>query len=255
MKSVAIIPTMNEEKHIRGVIEKTIRHVDNVIVVDSSDDRTPEICKHFGEKIMLLRCEKMGKGYSVRIGIERAFELKPDYLIFLDGDNEKNPDDVPAILEKLKEFDIVIGKRDRMRSKRRIFFNRISNFWSRLVTGYDVTDVNSGFFALRCVAAKKLELETNGFEIETEIILEASRNNLSFTEIPVSVPQLSPSTLNIRHMLEMNRFFDLWVMKNIHFRDYSLKKVILFLFCFMGFVISSSFLFYNNLKFIRPREI
>ncbi len=241
MNAVAIIPTLNEEMAIGEVLKKTLKHVDAVVVVDSSIDKTPEICKASGKKVILICCERFGKGYAVRLGIKRALKENPKYLVFLDGDGEKDPDCIPSLLNELASYDFVVGKRNRMRSFRRQLLNTFSNFWFRLATNYDVKDMTSGFFALKAEAIRKLNLTSMRFEIETEMVLEAFRNDLTIKEIPVNVPEISKSKLNARHMLEINEFFDRWVLRNLHIQKSLLKKLFLPIFCITGMIVSYFF--------------
>lgn len=111
-----------------------------------------------------------------------------------------------------------------MRSETRYILNKFVNFWVKCATNYNVKDMASGFFAIRTNRIKKFNLKSKGFEIETEIILEAFRNNLALTEVSVKVPKISKSKLNFIHMLEINEFFDMWVLQNLEIQKSIFKK-------------------------------
>ncbi|UCC91311.1 MAG: glycosyltransferase family 2 protein [Candidatus Aenigmatarchaeota archaeon] len=239
--SFAIIPTLNEERTIAQVIRKTLKHVDTLIIVDSSNDNTPQICRSFKKGLILLTAEKLGKGHAVRKGIREAMKFDPKNLVFLDGDGEKDAGCIPKLLESLENHDFVIGRRNRMRSRTRLLLNKFSNLWVRIVTDYRVTDTNSGFFALKTDCIRKFRLRSIGFEIEMEMVLEAFRNNLTLTEVPVEVPEISESKLSLKHMIEMIRFFDEWVLENIRIQKSLSKKIFLSVFCILGITFSGLF--------------
>jgi len=244
MKTVAIIPTLNEEKNVYEVLKETKRHVNKIIVVDSSSDRTPRIIKTDFPDVTLLREKRMGKGLAVRSGIKKAFNLKPKIVIFLDADGEKDPHDIKRMLVALEKNDMVIGRRNRMRSWKRKFFNSFTNWWIRLVTDYPIHDATSGFFGIKNSALKKMKLKSVGFEIETEFILEAYRNKLNVTEVPIKVPKISKSKLGFKSMVKINMFFDNWVLNFLKAKTNKIsfyKVSFLKIFCNMGLLFSYLF--------------
>ena len=159
----------------------------------------------------------------------------------MDGDGERDPSDIPRMKRLLEEknLDIVSGRRDLTRSKTRKILNLFSTWWINLATGYKLHDTLSGFFFGEYDSFKKLNLKSENFEIETEIILEASKNNLKLQEIPVKVPKLSDSKCRISHMIQINKFFDEWILnflKEIRIPFY--RKITLSFFCFLGMMLS-----------------
>lgn len=249
MNAVAIIPTLNEEKSIFSVLNATQKYVDKIIVVDSSTDSTPKIIKEHFPSVVLLRELKRGKGIAVRNGLRKALKINPKYIILLDADGEKDPRDIPNILKALKKNDMVIGKRDKMRSISRLLVNNFTNFWINALTGLKFTDSCSGFMGIRTELVKKSILVSNGFEIEIELVLEAFRNNGSMKEVSIDVPEISGSKLGIKNMLEMNKFFDTWAIGYIKKSEINfLKKLFLLFSCYIGLLISSVILKSWNVK-------
>jgi len=113
-KVSVVIPTKNEENSIGICIEKIQRvfnehHIDGeIIVADNSTDKTPEIAKSLGAKVIVL--DKHGYGNAYRFGFEHALG---DYIVMGDGDNTYDFTDTPKLLEPLKrgEADLVQGSR------------------------------------------------------------------------------------------------------------------------------------------------
>ncbi|MEM5806807.1 MAG: glycosyltransferase [Candidatus Aenigmatarchaeota archaeon] len=250
MKTIAILPALNEEKTIYLVVNETQKYVDKIIVVDNnSEDKTAQIVRENFPKVILLCEPKRGKGFAVRKGIKKALEFNPQYLIFLDSDGERDPKDIPKILDELKNHDIVIGKRKKMRSMLRYLLNKFTLWWVRFVTNYKLSDMTSGFIGIKANDLKKMKLKSKGFEIETEFILEAFKNNFNIKEVSISVPKISKSKLKLRDMLGINIFFDKWVLKNLHLKKIPYSKKIFLLFaCVLGLLISKFLFLSINLR-------
>src|SRR3982075_4332788 len=108
-----VIPTLNEEEAIGGVIAAVpLGAVDDIIVVDSgSTDRTVERARAAGARIVSL-CER-GYGRACRAGAEAAVDC--DIVAFLDGDGSDCPELIPRLVEPIAEgrYDFVIGSRIR----------------------------------------------------------------------------------------------------------------------------------------------
>jgi glycosyltransferase involved in cell wall biosynthesis len=110
---IACIPAYNEEKTIAKVIIKTQKYVDKVIVCDDgSKDMTSEIAERLGA-IVIKHERNMGKGEALRNLFKKAMELNADIVITLDGDGQHDPDEIPSLINTLKEekADIIIGSR------------------------------------------------------------------------------------------------------------------------------------------------
>ena len=246
MKTIAVIPTYNEESNIENVLSGLNEHVDKIIVVDSSIDSTPDIVRRFKAVELIEECR--GKGIQLRKGISRALEYGPDYILQIDGDGEHDPSEIPKMIEKLENdsADIIIGKRNIMRSSIRKGLNKFGLWWINAFTGYGLKDPFSGMMIFRRESLSGLKLETTGFEIEPEIILEAWKSGLTISEINVHVPKLSDSKFSRRDMLKVNRFFDKWCLGNIRF-IMGFKRVFLAASCLCGLSISSLLLWLDTL--------
>ncbi|MFH0861945.1 MAG: glycosyltransferase family 2 protein [Candidatus Altiarchaeota archaeon] len=221
MKTVAVIPVVNEENTILNIARETKNYVDEVIVVDDgSCDNTAENARK-GGAIVLLNAENKGKGYSVRKGLEKALQDGAELVVTLDGDEEHDPKDVPRFLSELKNgsADLVVGTRFKKnkwaRSKSREIMNNFTCFFMKAATGYRLSDTNCGFRAMTREYLSKVRLKEEGFEIDLEMILEARKHGLQVNEVVVSKPRNYAETGFSRdHMIAMNNFFDRWIIEN-----------------------------------------
>ena len=190
-----IIPAYNEEKTIGNIIAGAISIMDAlllpyeiIVINDGSTDHTGLIAsKH---KATVLSNEKnRGKGYSIRKALQHA---RGDIVVTIDSDGEHNPKEIPGLLNSLLEgADIVTGSRFMTNNTRATTkLNKVGNFILNtaifILTGKAVTDSQTGFRAIKRNVLEELNLESNGYEIETEITVKGLRNGFFFKEQPIT---------------------------------------------------------------------
>ncbi len=189
-----IIPTLNEEEAIAKVlnsIPEKIKEQSEIIVVDVSTDRTPIIAEKLGAKVIKLK--EKGKGRQMREAVKNS---RGEILIFLDGDGTDPPEYIPKLLEELKEADLVLGcrnlkkfKEDDIMTREILGLNRFSLKPLFRLMGLKVKgDPLAGFRAIRRKDWDKLNLKSNGFEIETEMNIRAMEEGFVIKE--VAIPHL-----------------------------------------------------------------
>ena len=111
IKGCVIIPTYNNDKTLRRVVQEIMTIVPQeviIIVNDGSTDSTNEILKEFENKIHLVNYkENKGKGYALRKGFKKAIELGFENAITIDSDGQHYPQDIPLLIEK--SFPHILG--------------------------------------------------------------------------------------------------------------------------------------------------
>jgi glycosyltransferase involved in cell wall biosynthesis len=191
MKTLVVIPAYNAEKTVGGVIAGCLKHCPDVLGVDdgSTDGTKLEIEK--AGALCLSNGVNRGKGYSLRRGFEHAAAHGFDVVITLDADGQHDPGCIPQFIEDMeKGFDVVIGTRKKRHSAMP-YPRRASNFLLSalfsLLIGRRVRDTQSGYRALRVSALKGLELRSERYETESEILMKLGRRKAKFGEIPIPV--------------------------------------------------------------------
>ncbi len=97
-----VIPTYNNDKTIKTVVEKCLLYCDDVIVVtDGCTDRTTDILHAIDGITIVSYPQNRGKGYALKMGFRRALEMGFSYAITLDGDGQHYPEDIPLFLKAL----------------------------------------------------------------------------------------------------------------------------------------------------------
>ncbi len=187
----AVIPTLNEEAAIAGVIAAIPRGaVDRIIVADSgSTDRTVECARAAGAQIVSET--RRGYGRACRAGAAAAADC--DIIVFLDGDGSDCGELMPLLLAPIAEdqADFVIGSRARGRrepgsmSPHQIVAGYAIGAALRVLYGVRYTDMGP-FRAIRRDALLRLGMreETYGWNLEMQ--MRAARAGLRILEVPVA---------------------------------------------------------------------
>jgi len=190
MKIFIVVPAFNEAKRIGGVLsglEKTKLPV--VVIDDGSSDRTFEIVKKY--KVTVLRHKiNLGKGAAMKTGAEAAFSMGADAVIFMDSDGQHKIEDLPQFVKALKtgKYEIVFGSRNLGLGMplERYIGNKLASVLVNLLFGIYVSDLISGYRALTRKAVEKINWESTGYGVETEMVVKCARLGLKHCEVPVA---------------------------------------------------------------------
>jgi len=192
-KICVLIPTYNNEKTLKRVIDGVLDYTGNIIVVnDGSTDSTSEILKNYPQITVVSLPENKGKGNGLKIGFRKAQELGYHYAITIDSDGQHYPDDIPVFVEALlgeKEDVLLIGNRNMSQDgipRKSSFGNNFSNFWFWFETGIKLQDTQSGY---RLYPLKKIPQKyfTPKFEFEIEIIVRTAWKHVPVKNVPIKV--------------------------------------------------------------------
>lgn len=198
-KVSVIIPAYNEAANIGRVLEKIGREYEIIVVDDGSSDETPDVARKHGAKVISYR-ENRGKGYALKRGIA---ESRGNILVFLDGDGQHNPVEIPKLAAPIiaGKVDIVIGARSskiRGRGPIRRLTNRISVLVVWFICGRKYCDVLSGFRAVNRSVFSKIALSEDGFQTELELLIKSSRGKLRILDVPITAEETNrPSKLSV----------------------------------------------------------
>ncbi len=182
------IPTLNEAPTIAELVrEFRERGFEHILVMDGkSTDGTPEIARAAGAVVRT----QTGKGKGNAI-IEAVEIIDRPYVLMLDGDGTYSPEDAERMLDPLgRGFDHVIG--DRLANpdggaftRLNLLGNQLLNLMFRIAHGRDLSDILSGYRAFTLHSIRQMTLREAGFEIETEMAVEAVRHGQRITVVPV----------------------------------------------------------------------
>ena len=192
MRIAVVIPAYNEAVTIAGVVERTLAHTGDVVVVDDgSSDGTAAALAHL--PITLVRNEtNLGKAASLARGFAAIREMGADAVITLDGDGQHPPEAIPRLVEAAGAHpgDIVVAARLRDRDqmpRARRFGNRQADFWISWAAGYPIRDTQSGYRLYPMALLERLDLPARpgGFVFESEVLIEAARLGSFVRSVPI----------------------------------------------------------------------
>lgn len=203
LKVAIVVPTYNEAENLPPLVERlTALDIDGlgfVIVDDGSPDGTGNVADRLAQDFdgvfkVIHRAGKQGLGTAYVAGFRAALDAGADAVVEMDADLSHPPDEVPRMVAKLADADVVVGSRyvsgggvDPGWS----FGRRMISYWGnvgiRLVVGLRVRDATSGFKAFRASALETIGLDTlhlTGFGFQPEMAHACQRAGLRVVEHP-----------------------------------------------------------------------
>ncbi len=213
MKFCVLLPAYNEERTVGDVI-KEIKELnfDVIVVDDGSVDRTALKAKAAGA--VVLRHEKnIGKGQALRTGFDYICGKDYGGVVIMDADGQHSPGEIKNFVACAMDTKagVIVGNRmdnpKGMPFVRRVT-NRITSYAVSKIIGSRVSDSQCGFRFISASVLKKVKLSTIKYEIESEILIEAVRNNFKILSIPITTIYADQKS-SIQPVIDTIRF---WVL-------------------------------------------
>jgi dolichol-phosphate mannosyltransferase len=206
-----VLPAWNEASALpRAVREadqalRTVTsHYEIIVVDDGSVDGTAECLESLKQEYRSLRVlrheNNQGYGAALRTGFAAA---RCDLVVFTDADVQFDLREIDRFVFLAREYDIVCGYRiDRQDTALRCFYSRVYNGLVRTLVGTKVRDIDCAFKMFRREKLQRLEVTTDGFLVNTELLTQAGQHGYSVVEVGVTHrPRCEgQSTVSIRHI-------------------------------------------------------
>jgi len=191
MRVWIIIPAYNERFRLAGILDELRSKNCSILVVDDgSIDNTYEVAEKKAD--FVIRNEKnLGKGMSLKKGIDYLFkEVDFDYVVTMDADGQHSPADLDKFLQKAEEGEAYFIVGNRMSDpigmpKLRIVTNNFMSWLISRIVRQAIPDTQCGFRLIKREVLEKINIKTNNFEIESEILIKAARSGFPIKSIPV----------------------------------------------------------------------
>lgn len=221
MKILAVIPAHNEANSIARVAAavRALGH-DVLVIDDGSSDATVDLAQKAGAMVISTG-KKSGKGSALRLGFEHAVKNGYAAVIALDGDGQHDPADIKLFLEcrLLSNADVING--NRMGDPKgmpwvRLATNAFMSWAISLICGQKVPDTQCGFRFITADVLKSIRLECSDFEIETEILVKASKQGFKIASVPIT-------TIYRDEVSKINPLRDTWRFVVYLFKEFSGK--------------------------------
>lgn len=187
-----IVPTYNNRKTLRRVLDSVLLQTPHVIVVnDGATDETPHILSEYSQITQIHFPKNQGKGKALREGFKKAIALGYEHAITIDSDGQHFATDIPIFIEAIQNGGdaLLIGSRNMKQEGvpgKSSFGNNFSNFWFWFETGIRMDDTQSGFrwYPLHLIPKKYV---TNKFEFEIEVIVRSAWKGVAVKNIPIQI--------------------------------------------------------------------
>lgn len=199
---LVVIPTYNEADNIRSVTERVRRAVPSVDILvtdDNSPDGTGAIADELAVAdnhiFVLHRAGKEGLGAAYKAGFAWAKDKGYDAVVEMDADGSHAPEELPLLLDQLRDHDAVLGTRYIPGGSvhnwpmRRLLLSRGGNVYIRMALGMPFRDATGGYRAYRMPVLDAINVETvasTGYSFQVELAWRAYRQGHRVTEVPIT---------------------------------------------------------------------
>jgi dolichol-phosphate mannosyltransferase len=201
MRSLVVLPAYNEAENVLPLTKEILAQdptLSVLVVDDNSPDGTGDLVAEEMEReprLSLLRREaKLGLGSAYLAGFRHGLEHGYDRILTMDCDLSHNPRYLPALLEAMDEYDLVIGSRyvpgggiSNWAFHRRAL-SAFANFYTRALLRLPVRDCTSGY---RCYSREVLEriepfeMHASGYSFLEEMVYRVHRCGYRIGEVPI----------------------------------------------------------------------
>jgi dolichol-phosphate mannosyltransferase len=218
MPLMVVLPTYNEKENLPLMVEALLAlglaELQILVVDDNSPDGTGTLAeslksRYAGRLHVLHRAQKEGLGPAYIAGFKRALELGADAILQMDADFSHQPKYIPLLIEKLKEYDLVIGSRFAKGGsvdENWGIYRKLLSWWANRVytptiLGIPVHDATGGFKLWRRETLIGMGIErvqSNGYVFQVEMTYIAHKLGYRIAEIPIHFPdrQLGKSKMD-----------------------------------------------------------
>jgi glycosyltransferase involved in cell wall biosynthesis len=183
-----VIPVFNEAENLGKLLERIyalqLPGAEVVVIDDGSTDDSAGVAMQAGATV-IRHPYNIGNGAAIKSGIRAA---RGKFLVFMDGDGQHKPEDIPKLLREAKNYHMVVGARSKGSKLRfhRNVANLAYNFLATYVTRFPVEDLTSGFRVLeRLDALRFIDLLPNTFSYPTTLTLAFLRSGLTVKYVPI----------------------------------------------------------------------
>lgn len=205
MSVCVVMPTYNEAANLPAIVQKifalNLPDLFMLIVDDNSPDDTGRLADALAATypsrlFVLHRPAKQGLGTAYVAGFAWALEHGASVVIQMDADFSHSPEYLPIMLDKIREYDVVVGSRyvaggrvdDAWPLWRRFLSWWGSRVYARSILGLKVHDTTAGFKCLRREVLERIglpQVRSNGYIFQVEIAYLCEKNGFRILEIPI----------------------------------------------------------------------
>jgi dolichol-phosphate mannosyltransferase len=203
-RTLIVIPSYNEKGNIERLIVELFNlphSLDILVVDDDSPDGTGKLVAKIAEeepRLKIIHREgKGGRGSATLDGFRYGLSQggKYAYIMEMDADFSHSPTDLPRLVTRVKEYDVVIGSRYLPESRvinwglARTIFSHLANFYARSILSIPISDYTNGYRIYRREALAALDfdrIEEKGYIVLSETAYQLHLLGFHIDEVPIT---------------------------------------------------------------------
>ncbi|HEY3294202.1 MAG TPA: polyprenol monophosphomannose synthase [bacterium] len=201
MKGLVVIPTYNERDTVDAILDAVLAQnlgLDVLFVDDNSPDGTAKRIKERAAADphvkLIERPGKMGLGTAYVAGFKYAIANGYDVVFEMDADFSHDPSALPVMMEKIKDYDFVLGSRYVNGISvvnwplRRLLLSTFASKYTRVITGMPIMDPTGGYKCFRVDVLKAIDLDrvkSGGYSFQIEMNFKAWKKGFRWVEVPI----------------------------------------------------------------------
>lgn len=198
-----IIPAYNEEQALSETIRKIqaldLKDAEILIVDDGSTDGTARVAEEQGARV-ISHPYNIGNGAAIKSGIRAAHGK---VLVFMDGDGQHDPKDIPRLVKYISRYHMVVGARTKGSETHwhRNLANFVYNKFASFIAQFKIEDLTSGFRVMRRQDALRFcDMFPNRFSYPTTSTLAFLRTGRAVKYVPIQTAyRLGKSKIKLIH--------------------------------------------------------
>ena len=199
---LVVIPTYDERENLGPVVSRlhaAVPHADILVVDDASPDGTGRLADELAAadpRIRVLhRTAKDGLGAAYLAGFAAALRGGHQVVVEMDADGSHAPEDLPALLDALRDADLVLGSRYVPGGEvvnwpaHRQWLSRGGNLYSRIALGVSIRDITGGYRVFRRQVLEEVDLDdvaSQGYCFQVDMAWRAVRAGFRVREVPIT---------------------------------------------------------------------
>lgn len=233
MKVMIVIPTYNEADNLPKIVAElfplAIEGLEILVVDDNSPDGTGQIADELAERYpgqihVIHRRAKLGLGTAYVAGFRYALGHRADYIVEMDADFSHSPSYIPQFLEKIKDYDVVVGSRyvpggqldEKWGLGRYLLSWWANSVYTRLILGLQVKDVTAGFKCFRRRVLEAIDLSTihsGGYIFQVEMAYLCEKKGFRVLEIPIYFEDRQIGQSKMSMPVKLEAVWRVWELK------------------------------------------
>ena len=199
---LVVVPTYNEADNVRQIaarLRAAVPEAHLLIADDNSPDGTGDIADELvaadAQVHVLHRPGKQGLGGAYIAGFRWGLERDYDVIVEMDADGSHAPEELPRLLNALRDADLVLGSRWVPGGKvvnwpkRREALSRGASLYTRMALSLPVHDTTAGFRAYRREVLEKIDLDavaSQGYCFQIDLSVRTWRAGFRIVEVPIT---------------------------------------------------------------------